>query len=58
MVARARSAAAGAPGLARGRVVATPAQVQSALTSSGTTNWNDVDDPDNTKERLLNVAAY
>ena len=37
---------------------ATPAQVKSALQSSGTTTWNDADDPDNTKERLLNVATY
>ncbi|HEU5455782.1 MAG TPA: S8 family serine peptidase, partial [Nocardioides sp.] len=37
---------------------ATPAQVKSALQSSGTTSWNDADDPDNTKERLLNVATY
>jgi subtilisin family serine protease len=37
---------------------ATPAQVQSALIGSGTTSWNDADDPDNTKERLLNVASY
>jgi subtilisin family serine protease len=37
---------------------ATPAQVKAALQSSGTTDWNDVDDPDSTKERLLNVATY
>ncbi|QZY28824.1 S8 family serine peptidase [Nocardioides coralli] len=37
---------------------ATPAQVKSALQGSATTNWNDVDDPDNTKEKLLNVATY
>ena len=37
---------------------ATPAQVKSALQSSGTTSWNDADDPDNAKERLLNVATY
>jgi subtilisin len=37
---------------------ATPAQVKSALQSSGTTSWNDADDPDTTKERLLNVATY
>jgi subtilisin family serine protease len=37
---------------------ATPAQVKSGLVGSGTTTWNDADDPDNTKERLLNVASY
>ena len=37
---------------------ATPAQVKAALIGSGTTDWNDSDDPDNTKEKLLNVSAY
>ncbi len=37
---------------------ATPAQVKSALQSSGTLDWNASDDKDNTKERLLNVAGY
>ena len=37
---------------------ATPAQVKSALQSAGTLDWNDSDDPDNTKERLLNVAGF
>ncbi|MGH8940513.1 MAG: S8 family serine peptidase [Actinomycetes bacterium] len=37
---------------------ATPAQVKSALQSAGTLDWNDADDPDNTKERLLNVATF
>ncbi|HEX4977991.1 MAG TPA: S8 family serine peptidase [Nocardioides sp.] len=37
---------------------ATPAQVKSALQSSGTTDWNNADDKDGTKERLLNVATY
>jgi subtilisin family serine protease len=37
---------------------ATPAQVKSALIGSGTTDWNDVDDPDNTKEKLLDVSTY
>ena len=37
---------------------ATPAQVKAALIASGTTNWNDGDDPDNTKEKLLNVSTY
>lgn len=50
--------AGGAALYAATHAAATPAQVQSALISSGTTNWNDADDPDNTKERLLNVASY
>lgn len=37
---------------------ATPAQVRSALISAGTLDWNDVDDPDPTKERLLRVATF
>ena len=34
---------------------ASPSQVKSALQNAGNTGWNDVDDPDNTKETLLNV---
>ena len=37
---------------------ATPAQVKAALVSTGSTGWNDVDDPDNTKEPLLDVSTY
>ena len=37
---------------------ATPAQVKSALQSSGTTDWDAGDDPDGVQERLLNVATY
>lgn len=37
---------------------ATPAQVRSALIGSGTTDWNAADDPDNVKEKLLNVSTY
>ena len=37
---------------------ATPAQVQAALQSSGSSDWNDVDDPDSTKEPLLDVSTY
>ena len=37
---------------------ASPAQVQSALQSSGTTDWDNSDDKDSTQERLLNVAGY
>ncbi len=37
---------------------AAPTQVKAALIGSGTTAWNDSDDPDSTKERLLNVASY
>jgi len=37
---------------------ATPTQVQSALQGSGSTSWNDVDDPDTTQEPLLDVSSY
>ena len=37
---------------------ASPAQVKSALQSSGTTDWNNADDPDGVKERLLNVSTF
>jgi subtilisin family serine protease len=37
---------------------ATPAQVQSALQGAGTTDWNNVDDKDSTKEKLLNVSGF
>jgi subtilisin len=37
---------------------ASPASVKSALQSTGTLDWNDVDDPDNTKERLLDVTGF
>ena len=37
---------------------ATPAQVRSALQGAGNLNWNDADDPDPTKEPLLNVDAF
>ncbi len=37
---------------------ATPAQVKAALLSSGSSSWNDVDDPDPTKEPLLDVSTY
>jgi subtilisin len=37
---------------------ATPAQVKAALQAAGNLNWNDTDDPDPTKERLLNVDAF
>ena len=32
--------------------------MKSALQSAGTLNWNDADDPDPIKERLLNVGAF
>ena len=38
--------------------ISTPAQVKTALQNAGNLNWNDVDDPDPTKERLLNVDAF
>jgi subtilisin len=37
---------------------ADPAAVKSALQSAGNLNWNDADDPDSTKETLLNVSAF
>ena len=37
---------------------ASPAAVKSALQSAGTLDWNDADDPDPTKERLLNVDTF
>jgi subtilisin len=37
---------------------ASPAQVQSALESAGTADWNDADDPDSTKEPLLDVTGF
>ncbi|HET7532971.1 MAG TPA: S8 family serine peptidase [Nocardioidaceae bacterium] len=35
-----------------------PSQVKSALQNSGTTDWNNSDDRDSTKERLLDVSTY
>jgi subtilisin len=37
---------------------ATPAQVKSALQAAGTANWNNADDPDGMKERLVNVSTF
>ena len=37
---------------------ASPADVQRALVTGGTTDWNDGDDPDSTREPLLNVSGY
>ncbi|HEX6936365.1 MAG TPA: S8 family serine peptidase, partial [Actinomycetes bacterium] len=36
----------------------TPSQVKSGLQGAGTLDWDDGDDPDPTKERLLNVDAF
>jgi subtilisin family serine protease len=36
---------------------ASPLQVKSGLQTAGTTDWNNADDHDNGKERLLNVAT-
>jgi subtilisin family serine protease len=36
----------------------TPAQVKAALQAAGNLNWNNSDDPDGIKERLLNVDAF
>jgi subtilisin len=37
---------------------ASPAQVQSALESAGSSGWNAVDDPDDTKEPLVDVTGF
>ncbi len=37
---------------------ASPAAVKAALQASGTLDWNNADDPDGTKERLLDVSTY
>jgi subtilisin len=37
---------------------ATPAAVKAALQAAGTLDWNNSDDGDNTKERLLDVSTY
>ncbi|MEH0824185.1 MULTISPECIES: S8 family serine peptidase [unclassified Micromonospora] len=37
---------------------ASPSTVKSALQAAGTTDWNNVDDRDGIKEKLLNVATF
>jgi subtilisin family serine protease len=37
---------------------ASPAEVKSALQAAGSSDWNNVDDPDGIKEPLLNVAGF
>jgi subtilisin family serine protease len=37
---------------------ATPGQVKTALQNAGNLNWNDVDDLDNTKEKLVDVDSF
>jgi subtilisin len=37
---------------------ATPGQVKSALQAAATANWNNADDPDGVKERLVNVSTF
>ena len=37
---------------------ASPGQVKSALQSAGNTNWNNGDDGDNTKEKLLDISGF
>jgi subtilisin family serine protease len=37
---------------------ASPAQVKSALQAAGSTDWNNADDPDGIKEKLLDVSSY
>lgn len=47
---------AGAAALAKSRApTATPGQVKKGLQAAGNLNWNNADDPDGIKERLLNV---
>jgi subtilisin len=41
-----------------GNPAASPAQVQSALQAAGTTDWDNADDRDSTKERLLDVSTF
>ena len=41
-----------------GHPAATPTQVRSALRAAGSNTWNDADDPDSTKEPLLDVAGF
>ncbi|HET7351630.1 MAG TPA: S8 family serine peptidase [Marmoricola sp.] len=50
--------AGGAALVAAGNPSATPASIRSALLGSATTDWNAGDDPDGTKEKLLNVASH
>ena len=50
---------AGAAGLYKSsNAGASPAGIKAALQGAGNLNWNDADDPDPTKERLLNVDAF
>ena len=37
---------------------ASPSQVKSALQSAANTDWDNRDDPDNTKEKLLDVSGF
>ena len=37
---------------------ATPASVRTALQNAGTLDWNNSDDQDSTKERLLDVGTF
>jgi subtilisin len=37
---------------------ATPAEVRQALLDAGSSDWNDIDDPDPTKEPLLDVTGF
>jgi len=37
---------------------ATPDQIKTALQNAGTLDWNNVDDPDGIKEKLLNVGGF
>ncbi|HEX5770728.1 MAG TPA: S8 family peptidase [Nocardioidaceae bacterium] len=50
--------AGGAALYAANNPAASPSQVQSALQTAGTTDWNNGDDHDSTKERLLEVGGF
>ena len=50
--------AGGAALYAANSPAATPAQVKAALRSAGSSNWSNADDPDGTKEPLLDVSTF
>ena len=50
--------AGGAALYAANNPAASPSQVKSALQAAGTTDWNNGDDRDSTKERLLEVGGF
>ena len=50
--------AGGAALYAANNPAASPAQVKAALRDAGSTNWSNADDPDATKEPLLDVSTF